>query len=513
MRKLSALLLVLVILFSVSAACADGWTCPNCGKSNTTEFCTGCGTKREDWICPNCGTENADAFCGHCGTARPAAAPSLVGTWQGSVGGYDTFLVFTDEEQCLFASPAGGCRRFVYTFDSASNQILFTDLNSKTVKGVYTPDDDQLMLEAYGSFSRTDNTAVFTVITNSLSMADTLQENDKLVFEYRPLSQLKRFDIVAVNFPDRGDEIFVKRLVGFPGDTVALSEGYLYINGEKQDEPYVADAYRSGSMNDFEACTIPEGAYFLLGDHRNNSNDSRSAGSIDGSLFLGVLTRLDGVEVQPAWITSLNWIRRISIEEYQVFAESGWELPEDAEMTDVRQEIHHYDQVLDHYEDVEVQRSRQVVDHYETYYTYADNGDGTFAELAHKRPVYETEYYTEIEQKPVYTPVAKYATKYYYNIWRWVPARDVTNAGEDHNAAWPEVTLAENEREGERTAVNRLSLSCGGQQVFCQVEEAFLNSVNPGETIYLAHTTDDPKVFISDQYGFFRAEAVIEQAE
>ena len=63
--------------------------------------------------------------------------------------------------------------------------------------------------------------------------------------------------------------------------------------------------------------------------------------------------------------------------------------------------------VIDHYETVEVQRSRQVIDHYETYYTYSDNGDGTFVQTPHERPVYTTEYYTESVQKPVYRKVGE----------------------------------------------------------------------------------------------------------
>ena len=62
--------------------------------------------------------------------------------------------------------------------------------------------------------------------------------------------------------------------------------------------------------------------------------------------------------------------------------------------------------VFDHYESREVQRSRQVVDHYETYYTYEDNGEGGFIEVAHERPVYRTEYYTETVQEPVYVYVS-----------------------------------------------------------------------------------------------------------
>ena len=58
--------------------------------------------------------------------------------------------------------------------------------------------------------------------------------------------------------------------------------------------------------------------------------------------------------------------------------------------------------VLDHYEEVEVQRSRRVVDHYEIYYTYEDDGNGQMIEVPHERPVYKTEYYTETVQMPVY---------------------------------------------------------------------------------------------------------------
>lgn len=66
-----------------------------------------------------------------------------------------------------------------------------------------------------------------------------------------------------------------------------------------------------------------------------------------------------------------------------------------------------YETVIDHYETIEVRRSRQVIDHYETYYTYEDNGEGTFREEAHERPVYTTEYYTETVEQPVYKQVPK----------------------------------------------------------------------------------------------------------
>ena len=147
-------------------------------------------------------------------------------------------------------------------------------------------------------------------------------------------------------------------------------------------------------------------------------------------------------------VTGLNWSRVIPIEQNQEFTESGWSIPEGGTEVGRRQEIHHYDQVLDHYEDVEVQRSRDVLDHYETYYTYRDNGNGSFEEIPHERPVYRTEYYTETESRPVYRTVPRYATKYTYTIWRWVKVREAGASGETHDAFWPELILEENEREG-----------------------------------------------------------------
>ena len=77
MKKILAVFLALVMVLMSLAFCeasGEEWICPNCGKTNTTNFCTSCGTKREVWICPSCGTENSDAFCGNCGSPKPIDA-------------------------------------------------------------------------------------------------------------------------------------------------------------------------------------------------------------------------------------------------------------------------------------------------------------------------------------------------------------------------------------------------------------------------------------------------------
>ena len=81
-----------------------------------------------------------------------------------------------------------------------------------------------------------------------------------------------------------------------------------------------------------------------------------------------------------ATVTEKAWDRVINTEVYKTVSESDWEVPEGGRVTDEKEEIHHYDQVLDHYETVEVEKSRQVQDGYDTHTEYKDNGDGTFTE-------------------------------------------------------------------------------------------------------------------------------------
>ena len=103
----------------------------------------------------------------------------------------------------------------------------------------------------------------------------------------------KRFDVVICRYPGRGDLNFVKRVIGLPGDTLRLEDGYLYIKEKGQEEevryeePYISDVYRGGTNNNFGPFEVPEGQFFVMGDHRNNSNDSRSVGPIERSMIIG----------------------------------------------------------------------------------------------------------------------------------------------------------------------------------------------------------------------------------
>ena len=168
-------------------------------------------------------------------------------------------------------------------------------------------------------------------------------------------------------------------------------------------------------------------------------------------VIIGLIAAIFMPKTSDATVTQVAWDRSIAIEQYQDVEESDWELPEGANLHEQKREVHHYEQVLDHYQNQTVEKSREVIDHYETVYEYEDLGNGNFEEVSHEEPVYVTEYYTEVEQVPVYRDDPVYQTKYYYDIWKWVEVRSSDSSGTDHNPTWNEPTLASDEREGTRT--------------------------------------------------------------
>lgn len=115
------------------------------------------------------------------------------------------------------------------------------------------------------------------------SMKNTLQDGEFMIVtkpEYL-LGNPQRFDVVICRYPNR-TENFVKRVVGLPGDTVAIEGGELYINGELQVEDYIDYPPRySGEW------VLAEDEYFVLGDNRASSNDSHLVGPISSDMIVG----------------------------------------------------------------------------------------------------------------------------------------------------------------------------------------------------------------------------------
>ena len=131
----------------------------------------------------------------------------------------------------------------------------------------------------------------FTV--SGASMYPTLHNGDRMVLS--KVGDVHRFDVVILKAPDENVE-YIKRVIGMPGDTVEMKSGVLYINGKKVDQPFInteALVKQTVFMDDFtlESLTgeskVPEGKYFVLGDNRGVSKDSRMIGFIDRSAIEG----------------------------------------------------------------------------------------------------------------------------------------------------------------------------------------------------------------------------------
>jgi signal peptidase I len=120
-----------------------------------------------------------------------------------------------------------------------------------------------------------------TSMTPLLSDHDAIVIN-RLVYHFEPVH---RGDVVVFRYPLDATQSFIKRVVGLPGETVQIRQGLVYVDGNWVPEPYVASQYEDRS--DFGPIQVPSGSYFVLGDCRSSSNDSRFFGTVAGRLIQG----------------------------------------------------------------------------------------------------------------------------------------------------------------------------------------------------------------------------------
>lgn len=133
------------------------------------------------------------------------------------------------------------------------------------------------------------------VKVDGASMEPTLHDTDRLILN--KMSNLERFDIVVFPAPDNEKDKYIKRIIGIPGDRIEYREDKLYLNGEYIEEKYLPDYSESDSLyyatGNFSLQSllgtevVPEGKYFVLGDNRMNSRDSREFGFVDGDAMVG----------------------------------------------------------------------------------------------------------------------------------------------------------------------------------------------------------------------------------
>jgi signal peptidase I len=119
------------------------------------------------------------------------------------------------------------------------------------------------------------------------SMEPGLEDQERIFINklvYR-LESIERGDIIVFRYPRDTHKSFIKRVIGLPGDHIYILSGHVFVNGNQLSEPYVPPDYQDARS--FTEIVVPNGAYFVLGDHRSMSNDSREFGPVMRSYIYG----------------------------------------------------------------------------------------------------------------------------------------------------------------------------------------------------------------------------------
>jgi signal peptidase I len=119
------------------------------------------------------------------------------------------------------------------------------------------------------------------------SMLPRLEDRDRLFinkFVYH-IEGIERGDIVVFRYPRDEEKSYIKRVIALPGDHIRIDDGQVWLNGRKLLEPYVPERYRD--TRSMAEMTVPAGCYFMMGDHRSISSDSREFGPVARNLIYG----------------------------------------------------------------------------------------------------------------------------------------------------------------------------------------------------------------------------------
>jgi signal peptidase I len=150
-----------------------------------------------------------------------------------------------------------------------------------------------------------------------------------------PMAEIRRHDVVVFKYPDEPERDFIKRVVGLPGDTLELRNKKVLINGRPLDEPFVhflEPASNSSEITSFDVrerygpVKVPDGQYFVMGDNRDNSQDSRYWGFLPRSYIKGrALMIYWSFDAGPEQAGSGNAVTRMLSVITHFFTRTRWE--------------------------------------------------------------------------------------------------------------------------------------------------------------------------------------------
>jgi len=120
------------------------------------------------------------------------------------------------------------------------------------------------------------------VLVNRFIHAPTSSSLERLLL---PLREIERGEVIVFKHPDEPEKDYIKRVIGLPGDRVEMRRGRPWVNGRPLEEPYLNELYRLEDTR--PPVEVPPGEYFVMGDHRNQSFDSRSWGTVPRELVRG----------------------------------------------------------------------------------------------------------------------------------------------------------------------------------------------------------------------------------
>ena len=163
----------------------------------------------------------------------------------------------------------------------APRESLWRKMAREVISGVQT----LLSAAVYATLIVTFGVQVARV--DGQSMSPTLEDHDRLIvnkFVYE-IGEPRPGDIVMLYYPLNPEKMFVKRVIAKESDTVRIIDGKVYVNDLPLHDDYVPEEFRS--HDDWGPTVVPQGYYFVMGDHRNNSSDSRNWGPVPKKYIVG----------------------------------------------------------------------------------------------------------------------------------------------------------------------------------------------------------------------------------